>query len=80
MSRRQRSQMKVSIEYTNPIAAPIKKGQKVGELVVEMPGRETVRKQLVAGEAVSEVGGLGRIGAAFEYMLFGSAGAEKPEQ
>jgi len=78
MSRRQRAQMKVSIEYFNPVAAPIQKGQKVGELVVEMPGRETVRTPLLAGGAVEDVGGFGKIGAAFQYMLFGSAGAENP--
>lgn len=80
MSRRQRAQMKVSIEYNNPVAAPLQKGQQVGELVVEMPGRETVRKPLLAGQVVEEVGGLGKIGAAFEYLLFGSAGAENPPQ
>jgi serine-type D-Ala-D-Ala carboxypeptidase (penicillin-binding protein 5/6) len=78
MSRRQRAQMKVSIEYFNPVAAPIKKGQAIGELLVEMPGRETVRTPLVAGEAIEDVGGLGQIGAAFQYMLFGSSGAKNP--
>ncbi|MEX0298092.1 MAG: D-alanyl-D-alanine carboxypeptidase family protein [Kordiimonas sp.] len=80
MSRRQRAQMKVNIEYQNPVAAPIQKGQQVGELVVEMPGRETVRKPLLAGQTIDEVGGLGKIGAAFEYLLFGSEGAENPPQ
>jgi len=80
MSRRQRAQMKVSIEYLNPVSAPIQKGQVVGELVVEMPERETVRTPLLAGGAIEEVGGFGKIGAAFQYMLFGSAGAEKPAQ
>lgn len=80
MSRRQRAQMKVSVEYMNPVAAPIQKGQQLGELVVEMPGRETVRTPLLAGQAVEEVGGLGKIGAAFEYLLFGSAGAENQPQ
>lgn len=78
MSRRQRAQMKVSIEYFNPVSAPIQKGQVVGELVVEMPQRETVRTPLLAGSVIEEVGGFGKIGAAFEYLLFGSAGAENP--
>lgn len=80
MSRRQRAEMKVSIEYTNPIAAPIAKGQNVGELVVELRGREPIRLPLQAGQAIDDVGGFGKIGAAFEYLLFGSAGAETPEQ
>lgn len=80
MSRRQRAQMKVSIEYMNPVPAPIQKGQAIGDLVVEMPGRESVRVPLLAGEEIEEVGGFGKIGAAFQYMLFGSAGAENPPQ
>ena len=79
MSRRQRAQMAVKVEYMNPTPAPIKKGDKLGELVIEMPDRPTFRTPLLAGQDVEEVGGLGRIGAAFEYMLFGSAGAEIPE-
>ncbi|NVJ69356.1 MAG: D-alanyl-D-alanine carboxypeptidase [Alphaproteobacteria bacterium] len=77
MSRLQRAQMEVSIEYTNPAPAPIAKGDKLGELVIEMPDRQSVRVPLLAGQQVEEVGGFGKIGAAFEYLLFGSAGAEK---
>ncbi|NVJ99083.1 MAG: D-alanyl-D-alanine carboxypeptidase [Alphaproteobacteria bacterium] len=79
MSRLQRAQMKVSIEYTNPTSAPIAKGDKLGDLKIEMPDRPTVVVPLLAGETVEEVGGLGKIGAAFEYLLFGSAGAEKQD-
>ena len=75
MSRRQRAEMKVSVNYLNPVSAPIERGQKLGDLTVEMPGRQTVTVPLVAAEAVSEVGGFGKIGAAFEYLLFGSARA-----
>lgn len=80
MSRRQRAEMKVSVEYMNPVAAPIARGQQIGDLVIELRGREPVRLPLIAGQAVDEVGGFGKIGAAFEYMLFGSAGAEPKQQ
>jgi len=76
MSRLQRAQMKVSVEYTNPAPAPIAKGDQLGELVIEMPDRPVLRLPLLAGQAVEEVGGFGKIGAAFEYLIFGSAGAE----
>ncbi len=80
MSRRQRAEMKVSIEYINPVAAPIAKGQNIGELIVELRGRGSVRVPLQAGQAIEDVGGFGKIGAAFSYLLFGSAGAEIPDQ
>lgn len=78
MSRRQRAEMKVSVEYFNPVAAPIARGQQIGDIVVELRGREPMRLPLLAGQAVDSVGGLGKIGAAFEYLLFGSAGADVP--
>lgn len=80
MSRRQRAEMRVSVEYVNPVSAPISRGQKVGDLIVELREREPIRVPLLAGQAVEEVGGLGKIGAAFEYLLFGSAGAEPKPQ
>jgi D-alanyl-D-alanine carboxypeptidase (penicillin-binding protein 5/6) len=76
MSRRQRAEMKVSAEYTNPVAAPITQGQKLGELIVDLPGRQPIRLPLLAGRTVGDVGGFGKIGAAFEYLLFGSSGSE----
>ncbi|TNE66897.1 MAG: D-alanyl-D-alanine carboxypeptidase [Alphaproteobacteria bacterium] len=79
LSRMQRAQMKVSIRYVNPVAAPIEKGQRLGELVVEVPDRAPITRGLLAGEAVEEVGGFGKIGAAFEYLLFGSSGSAAPE-
>ncbi|WP_262695205.1 D-alanyl-D-alanine carboxypeptidase family protein [Kordiimonas aquimaris] len=80
MSRRQRAEMNVSVNYLNPVAAPIVRGQQLGELTVEMPGRQTVTVPLVAAESVEEVGGFGKIGAAFEYLLFGSARAVVEKQ
>ncbi|MFC3051035.1 D-alanyl-D-alanine carboxypeptidase family protein [Kordiimonas pumila] len=80
MSRMQRAQMKVRIEYANPVPAPLTKGQQVGELVIEMPDRAEIRKPLLAGETIEEVGGFGKIGAALEYMLFGSAGSAKEQK
>ena len=80
MSRRQRAEMKVSVNYLNPVSAPIERGQKLGDLTVETPGRQTVTVPLVAAESVAEVGGFGKIGAAFEYLLFGSARAIAEKQ
>lgn len=45
--------------YDGPIAAPIAKGQALGELVVDIPGMEKVRVPLVAEAAVSK-GGFGK--------------------
>jgi D-alanyl-D-alanine carboxypeptidase (penicillin-binding protein 5/6) len=76
MSRRQRAEMKVSVTYTNPIAAPIKKGQEIGTLTIELPNRSAITSPLLAGSDVTEVGGFGKITAALEHLLFGTAGRE----
>lgn len=74
MSRRQRAEMKVSVRYTNPIAAPLKKGQQVGTLMIELPNRSPITSPLLAGSDVNEIGGFGKITAALEHLLFGTAG------
>lgn len=77
MSRLQRARMAVKVEHMNPVSAPIARGDQIGTLVIETIDRQPLRLPLLAGQPVEEVGGFGKIGAAFEYLLFGSAGAEK---
>jgi D-alanyl-D-alanine carboxypeptidase (penicillin-binding protein 5/6) len=80
MSRRQRAEMKVSVTYTNPISAPIQKGQQIGTLTVELPNRTPITSPLLAREDVGEISGFGKITAALEHLLFGTAGREAAPQ
>jgi D-alanyl-D-alanine carboxypeptidase (penicillin-binding protein 5/6) len=70
--RRYRKDMKVSVNYTKPIPAPIHKGQKVGKLVVTVPEMQPQEFDLVAAEDVERLGALGRMGAAMSYLMFGA--------
>lgn len=72
MTRRQNSGMKVTLEYMSPIPAPIAKGQPIATLTVSAPTMEDKKFELVAGKAVEEVSGFGRLGSALSYMLFGA--------
>lgn len=55
------------VVYTSPIKAPIKAGQQLGELVVQIPGTGEARMPLLAATDVAEAGFLGRIkGAAMQ--------------
>jgi len=49
-------QTKVTVKYTGPIAAPIKKGDEVGKLVVTLPDRDPIEAPLVAGDSVERLG------------------------
>lgn len=74
MSRAARNRMKVTLAYDEPIPAPIHAGQPIATVTIAAPNREDVVIPLLAGNDVEEMGGFGRLGAAFQYLLFGSSG------
>ena len=72
LSKRQRSGMKVTVEYNSPIPAPIAKGQPIAIMTITAPTMEPKVVELVAGGDVTAVSGFGKLGAALKYMLFGA--------
>jgi D-alanyl-D-alanine carboxypeptidase (penicillin-binding protein 5/6) len=69
-----RHDMKVVASYNGPIAAPIKKGAKVGIITISAPGMVDQQLPLLAGADVEKLGAFGRFGAAVHTLLFGSKG------
>lgn len=73
LPRRMRPQIKVSVVYDGPIAAPIAKGAEVARLVVSGPNLPApMEHPLVAGADVGRLGFVGRVGNAAGYLLWGS--------
>ncbi len=72
LDRQARRDMKVSVQYEGPVAAPIRKGQRIATLVVTAPDSEPVERPLLAGADVERRGLFGRIGAAIGYFLWGA--------
>jgi D-alanyl-D-alanine carboxypeptidase (penicillin-binding protein 5/6) len=72
LSRRDRSRMKVKLNYNAPIPAPIVVGQNLATVTIIIEGKEPIVIPLVAQSNVEKLGGFGRLTAAFSYMLFGS--------
>ena len=70
--RRLRPQMKVAAVYDAPIAAPVAKGQEIGNLVITLPGRDPLQVPLVADASADKLGFSGRMAAAFNYLVWGS--------
>ncbi|MBM3606382.1 MAG: D-alanyl-D-alanine carboxypeptidase [Alphaproteobacteria bacterium] len=54
-------QVKVEVVYDSPIPAPITKGDRVGQLVVTIPGTRDTVTPLIAASDVPEAGFLGRM-------------------
>jgi D-alanyl-D-alanine carboxypeptidase (penicillin-binding protein 5/6) len=72
LARQARKGMKVSVNYTSPIPAPIEQGQEVAQLVVAPSEGEPVSFPLYAGAAVAQKGPFGRLVAAVEFLIFGA--------
>ena len=72
LARKARRKMKVSIDLIEPVPAPIKKGQEVGQIIVRAPDTEEIRVPLLAGKDIAQLGMFGRLGAAFSYLAWGA--------
>ena len=73
LSRDARSKMKVVVRMSNPVAAPVRKGQQLATLVVTAPNLKTREIPLIAAEEVNQLGFVGRIGAAIKHVLWGAS-------
>ena len=58
--------------YDKPVKAPVKQGDKLGFVRVEVPGAETVEVPLIANKDIQKIGWFGKIGENIKYILFGA--------
>ncbi len=68
----QLNDVKLTAIYDKPVKAPIKIGDRLGTLKVEIPEGETLEVPLLADKNVERLGILGRIRANLSYLLFGA--------
>jgi len=62
-----------NIQYTKPISAPFKKGDKLGEMTINVPGKKPIIIPLVAEIEVSKINPFLRIFAGIKYLIFGTS-------
>jgi D-alanyl-D-alanine carboxypeptidase (penicillin-binding protein 5/6) len=74
LPKRSRPKLDVRLVYDGPIAAPIAKGQKIGEIVVSAPDWPGVTVPVTAGASVEQLGLFGRLSAAIRHVLWGASG------
>ncbi|MGE0257381.1 MAG: D-alanyl-D-alanine carboxypeptidase family protein [Alphaproteobacteria bacterium] len=70
--RKSRKDMKVTVSYDQPVAAPVKQGQPLGKVVVTVPDMAPMETPLVAAADVERLGPLGRIAGVAGHMIWGS--------
>jgi len=74
LPRKARSKMKVRVVYEGPIPAPIKIGDVVARVVIDLPDQDPIEIPLQAGNNVEQLGLVGRLGAALKSILWGRSG------
>lgn len=72
MKRSARKSMKVSAQFDEPVAAPIKKGTRIGSLKVTAPDMPPIEHPLYAAKDVETLGMFGRLKAAVGYLVWDS--------
>ncbi len=73
LPRKARRGMKVKVAMNEPVSAPIKEGDVLATLKIEIPDRETLEIPLVSGANIEQLGMFSRLGAAVEYILWGES-------
>lgn len=64
-----REKVKISITYDSPVPAPVKKGAKLGQLQIALPGAPPTIIPLIAGREVEKLGAFQRIIPALKQLL-----------
>ncbi len=65
--------LKVKLEYNGPIKAPIKEGQQIGDLILELPNEEVKKFPIYASKSVKKVNFFKSLFLSFNYMIWGDA-------
>ena len=72
LPRKSRKDMKVALDYQQPIAAPVRQGQEVGKIVVTAPETAPVEAPLVAAAKVERLGPFGRAAMVAAHLIWGN--------
>ena len=68
----QQDNVKATAEFDEPVKAPIKAGQEIGTIKIEIEGQSPLNVLLIAANDVSETGMLGKFWANVKYFIFGA--------
>lgn len=66
--------VKAIVTYDSPVSAPIKKGQKIGTVTLEIPDSESRTVDLFAAKDIKRLGYFGRLKEIIKYFLFSNIG------
>jgi D-alanyl-D-alanine carboxypeptidase (penicillin-binding protein 5/6) len=79
LSHKERQALEISLQWLDPVPAPIRAGDQIGTMVLRLP-EEVTQLPLRAAQDVHMLGVFNRIGAAIKYLIFGAAAPQKIAQ
>ena len=62
---------KIKIEWQDPISAPIAKGDKVGNIFIDIPGKELIKQNIVSSQNVDTMSTFMKAKSILMYLLYG---------
>jgi len=65
--------IKSSLNYKKPIEAPIKKGEVLGKLIINIDGKPNIEVELISQESIGSVNPISKVFAAMKYLIFGTS-------
>ena len=71
LSKDKKKDITMEIVYTSPLPAPLTQGQRIGSLVIHMPGQNDQEVPLLVAKAVESVGPFQRVFAALKHIIWG---------
>ena len=62
---------KIKIQWQDPISAPIAKGDKVGNIFIDIPGKELIKQNIVSSQSIDTISTFMKAKSIFMYLLYG---------
>ena len=66
----------IKLKWHDPIAAPITKGDIVGEILIKIPGKKLIKENLISSENVERMSSLMRVKSMLKFLLYGDLVAQ----
>ena len=62
---------KIKIQWKDPISAPIAKGDKVGDIFIDIPGKELIKQNIVSSQTIDTMSTFMKAKSILMYLLYG---------
>ena len=62
---------KIKIQWKDPISAPIAKGDKVGNIFIDIPGKELIKQNIVSSQNIDTMSTFMKAKSILMYLLYG---------